>query len=169
MTNHLAAARVLDELLLELIGMGAAIPAHVAQELKAGRALASIGARGPGDAEPEAGSILESVEMNLLSQAEISAGAAYADAWQEKILAAQAQEASPSAYVNRMVQGVPRGVPWLRLQSSELAGTDPAEFELAAIPQEDGFTLIYGTQEKIEELLKHMRKKQGKVGFQRNS
>ena len=178
MTNHLAAAKVLDELLLELIEKGAAIPAQVAEELKAGRALAGIGLRKPDDAElaAKAGVVLEGVEMNLLSQAEITGGAAYADAWQERILAARARERpseAAAAYVNRMVKGVPKGEHWIRLQTSELADADPAAFGLTAAAQEDGFTLVYGKKESVTAFLNEIRQKEihqnGKVGFQRNS
>jgi len=173
MLNHLAAAKVLDELLLELIEKGAAVPAQVSEDLKAGRALAGIALRGPGDTQLEAraGAVLEGVEMNLLSQAEITAGAAYADGWQGRIYAAREQpsQAAPTAYANRMVKGVPKGEHWIRFQTSELAATDPADFGLTAKAQEDGFTLVYGNKNNISAFLKEIRKKLGKVGFQRDS
>ena len=173
MTNHLAAAKALDELMLELIEKGAQIPGHVARDLKAGRSLASIGLRSPDDVEiaAKAGGILESVEMNLLSQAELVGGADYSDAWQQAILAAREQpsQAAPAAYVNRMVKGVPRDARWVRLQAP--ADTDPAAFGLTAAAQEDGFTLVYGSKSNLSAYLNDIRQKQqnGKVGFQRNS
>ena len=173
MTNYLAAAKVLDELLLELIEKGVAVPAQVAEELKAGRGLAGIALRGPGDVELEAkaGAVLEGVEMNLLSQAEITAGAEYADEWQRRIAAAVAAKPTSrtAGAANRMVQGVPRGEHWIRFQTSELANTDPAAFGLTAAAQEDGYTLLYGKQENIQTFIKNIRQKQGKVGFKRNS
>ena len=162
----LAAAKVLDELLLELIEKGAAIPARVAEDLKAGRALAGIGLRKPDDEElaAMAGAVLESVEMNLLSQAEIIADAAYAEDWQGRIYSARTQEqplgAAQTPYVNRMVKGVPKGEHWIRFQTSELADADPAAFELTANPQEDGFTLIYGKKENVTAFLKEISKKE---------
>jgi len=171
MMNHLAAARVLDELMLELIDRGAEIPDKVAGELKAGRALAGIALRGPDDMElaAKAEAVLEGVEMNLLSQAEIIAGGPCADAWQARILAAREQAPQAAAYVNRMVQGVPRGEHWIRLQTSQLEDADPAAYGLTAKAQEDGYTLIYGRQENVNAFLQYIRKKLGKVGFKRNS
>lgn len=177
MANDLAAAKALDELMLALMAQDVEIPAHVAEDLKAGRALAGMGARKPEDAElaAKAATVLEGVEMNLLAQAELAFGTEQSDAWQEKINAAR--ELPPDAaavYVNRMVKGVPRGEPWLRVRTSELedTGTDPTAFGLAAAAQEDGYTLIYGKQESIDGFLKHIRKqleKLGKVGFKRDS
>jgi len=177
MTNHLAAAKKLDELLLELIEKGAVIPAQVTEDLKAGRSLASIGLRNPGDEElsAKAGGILESVEMNLLAQAEITSGAAYADGWQA--LTAQARkepfDTLPVSCVNRMVKGVPKGEHWIRFQASEMADTDIAASGLTAVTQEDGFTLVYGKKENITAFLDIMRQnkthQKGKVGFPRNN
>ena len=172
MTNYLAVARALDELLLELIEKGAAIPAQTAEDLKAGRALAGISLRGPEDTAmaEKAGAVLEGVEMNLLSQAEIAGGAAWADEWQARILAAGEQPAQAiTVYANRMVKGVPKGEHWIRLRSAELADADPVAYELTAAAQEDGYTLLYGKQENVNEFLKYIRNKQGKVGFKRNS
>jgi len=177
MTNLLAAAKVLDELLLELIKRGAAIPAQITEDLKAGRALASISLRQPNDEElsAKAGGILEGVEMNLLSQAEITVDAAFADSWQFRAVQAreQALEAVPSAFVNRMIKGVPKGAHWIRFQTAEMADADPGAFGLTAAPQEDGFTLVFGKKEKVTAFLDEMRLKaaqqKGKVGFPRNS
>ena len=151
MTNHLAAAKALDELLLELIDKAAAIPDHVAEALKAGRSVAAISARIPEDGEiaVKAFAALESVEMNLLTLAEIAGGAEYADAWQKRIEDARAEELPAAAHASRMVQGVPKGERWIRFQTSELTDADPADFGLTAVPQEDGFTLIYGKKENM--------------------
>ena len=177
MTNHLAAAKVLDALLLELIEKGAAIPAQVTTDLQAGRSLAGISLRKPDDDElaAKAGVVLEGVEMNLLAQAEIMAGAAYADGWQARVAQALEQplEAASAVYANRMVKGVPKGEHWFRFQSSRLADTDPAAFGLTAVAQEDGFSLVYGKKENTTAFLDAVRQKEnhqrGKVGFPRNT
>lgn len=162
--NHLAAAKVLDELLLELIHKGAVIPAQVTEDLKSGRTLAGIAMRKPDDAElaAKAGVVLESVEMNLLSQAEITVDAAYADSWQGLIDKAREQdsEASSAAYVNRMVKGVPKGERWIRLQTTEPMEVDPEAFGLTAAAQEDGFTLVYGKKESITAYINEIRQKE---------
>jgi len=158
--NHIAAAKVLDRLLLELIKKGATIPAQVAEELKSGRALASIGLRKPDDPElaAKAGAVLEGVEMNLLAQAEITVGVAYAESWQRLI--AQAQEQPLEAASGRMVKGVPKNERWIRFQTSELADADPAAFSLTAAAQEDGFTLVYGKKENVTAFLNKIRERE---------
>jgi len=176
MKNHLAAAKVLDELLLELIENGAAVSAHVVEDLKAARALASMAARQPGKneaLEANGAATLENVEMNLLSQAEITGGAAYADAWQARIAEAY-QEESVSPAATKMPHGVPRGEYWVRIQTSTLEETGAAPAGVTAgAAQEDGFTLVYGKKENVTAFLDEIRQKEirqnGKVGFQRNS
>ena len=171
MTNHLSAAKALDELMLALIGQGAKIPAHEAEGLKAGRSLAAIHARQPDTEETaaKAAAALENVEMNLLSLAELQGGADYANAWQARIASAYQEEMVPPAAA-KMAYGVPKGVHWIRFQTAELPGDIPPEsYDLTANPQEDGYTLIYGKKESIAAFLKDIRQKLGKVGFKRNS
>ena len=175
MTNQLAAAKALDELMLELIGKGLPASPHVVDDLKAGRALASMEARQPGsnpELEAKIMPVLESVEMNLLALAEMAGGTAYADAWQGKIAEAYRSPMQAPPIAGKM-RGVPRDAYPIRIQTSELEGCAPAEeLELTALEQEDGYTLIYGKKENISIFLKGIRQnqeKQGKVGFQRNS
>ncbi|MCL2508910.1 MAG: DUF2096 family protein [Oscillospiraceae bacterium] len=167
MANNLSAAKVLDELMLELLAGGMTIPAHVTDDLKAGRSFASISARSPGDADIDikAASVLESVEMNLLALAEISGGAEYAEAWQKRIIAAYEEAAAkiPLSAV-KMVQGVPKSAYWVRVQTSWLAQagyTDgpPESLALSAIAQEDGYTLIYGEKENVISFLKKIKER----------
>ena len=178
--NYLAAAKALDELMLELLGKGLTIAPHVVEDLKTGRALASMAARQqaasqePGNAELE-GKIapaLERVEMNLLALAEMAEGAAWADLWQGKIAGAYRSPPQAPPIAGKM-RGVPRDAYPIRVQTSALAGCAPPEaLDLTVAPQEDGYTLIYGTKENISVFLKDIRlqqEKQGKVGFKRDS
>jgi len=175
MLNYLTAAKALDELMLELIDKDLPAPAHVVDDLKASRALASMEARQPGAnpaLEAKIMPVLERVEMNLLSLAEMAGGTEYADGWQGKIAGAYQSPAQAPAIPGKM-RGVPRDAWPIRIQTSELEGCQPAdELELTAIEQEDGYTLIYGKKENISVFLKGLRQiqeKHGKVGFQRNS
>ena len=175
MNNYLAAAKALDELMLELIGQGLPASPHVVDDLKAGRALASMEARQPGgnpELEGKIAPVLERVEMNLLALAEMAGGAAFADSWQGKIAEAYQSPAQAPPIPGKM-RGVPRDAYPIRIQTSELEGCEPPEaLGLTAIEQEDGYTLIYGNKENISVFLGGVRRnqeKQGKVGFQRNS
>jgi len=169
--NYLAAAKALDALMLELIARGIPIPPHTVDDLKAGRALASMAARDPSgtDIEAKIVPVLESVEMNLLSLAETADGADYADSWQQRIAEAyQAPMQAPP--IAGKLHGVPRDAYPIRIQTSELGGMAPAEeLGLTVAAQEDGYTLIYGKKESVTAFLKDIRQKLGKVGFQRNS
>ena len=172
MLNNLSAAKALDALMLELIARGADIPAHVAEDLKAGRALAGMAARQPGNTEIEAkiAPMLERVEMNLLSLAEIQGGAAFAEAWQKRVAAAYLEPAESPPAAPKRAPIVPGDSRWLRIQTSELGDITSAEKPgLTAIAQEDGYTLIYGNEENITALLDNIRQKQGRAGFKRNS
>jgi hypothetical protein len=170
MNNYLAAARAMDSLLLELAGKGLTPPPRALEDLKAGRALASMATREPQGAQLEAkiAPLLESVEMNLLSLAETAGGAEFADVWQAKLAAAYRSPAQATSTAGKM-RGVPRDVYPIRIQASALEGVTPPEaLGLAMIEQEDGYALIYGKKENISVFLDNMRRKQGKVGFKRN-
>ena len=175
MNNNLSAAKVLDELMLELIGKGLSPPPHVVEDLKAGRALAGMAARAAGgnaELEDKIAPVFERVEMNLLALAEMAGGMEYADSWQGRIAGAyQAPAQAPPAAAK--IQGVPRDAYPIRIQTAALEGCAPSEeLDLTAIAQEDGYTLIYGKKENISVFLRGVRRqqeKQGKVGFKRNS
>jgi len=169
--NYLSAAKVLDELMLELIEKGMAIPTHVTEDLKAARALASMAARQPGcdeALEVKIASALERVEMNLLALAEAQAGHAGADSWQHRIAGAY-QEPPQAPPAPKRVQGAPRGSYWVRIQTSQLEGVALPEGDFTAVAQDDGYTLAYGKQETVTQFLNDIRQKLGKVGFKRNS
>jgi len=172
MTNYNAAARMLDELMLELIEKGATIPLHVVDGLKSGRSLASIEQQQPGDAgvAMKTTTILQNVEMNLLSLAEAVGGVEYADGWQKRIDGAYQEEAAaPPRPVSKFVSGVPKGKHWVRVQATELAAVQEfetllGEFALSALAQEDGYMLIQGDKENVSAFLKEIRQIIGKNG-----
>ena len=168
-SNYLNAARVLDELVLELKGKGIKIPGHTVDELKSGRSLASICARQPedGDSCVEAMIALENAEMNLLALADVNFGKEAAEAWQLKIKTAyldqSLQPSKPAA--SRIASGVPRGEYWIRLQSDYLGSIDGArdllnDAPLSAVRQDDDFILIYGRKEDVSEFLSRVREMQ---------
>jgi len=169
MLNYHSAAKILDLLMIELIEKGAEIPAHVVGDLKSGRSFASILLRSPGDdidIAAKAALALENVEMNLLSAAEIKAGADYAEMWQKKIIEAYKEDIVKPAPVSasRLVSGVPKGEHWIRVQTSELTefykqipDKPPEAFGLAALGQGDGFTVIYGKKENVTDFLNCMK------------
>jgi len=171
--SYLNAAKVLDELMLELIARGLEIPGHVIDELKAGRSFVGISSRNPEDINiaAKAELALQNVEMNLLALAEIDAGTDYAEAWQRRVAGAYNKEFTPGAPVSgsRMVSGVPKGEHWIRVQTSELADERPGDFALTAKPQDDGYTLIYGKKEDISAFLNKIRQKFRKDGCEINA
>ena len=168
MMNYHSAAKVLDALMIELIQKGAEIPAHVAGDLKSGRSFAGILLRTPDDIDisAKAAFILENVEMNLLSLAEIKFGADYAETWQKAIIGAYREEAANTtpASASKAVSGVPKGEYWVRVQTSELTAFYerepdklPETFKLIAVEQKDGYTLIYGKKENATAFLNCMK------------
>jgi len=167
MTNYYAAARVLDELMLELLERGISIPAHVTDDLKAGRTFAGIWHRQPGDADVamKVTTILQGVEMSLLALAETDFGADYADGWQRKITGAYMEEAGSDkpAPVSRYITGAPKGDRWVRIRPADLAipdfGSLIGGFSLSCAEQEDGWVMIHGEKEKVSAFLEAVRGK----------
>ena len=164
MLNYYSAAKILDTFMIELIKKDIEIPPRVIDDLKAGRSFASILLRTPEDIDiaAKAAFALESVEMNLLSLAEIKFGLDYAEEWQKKIIAAYKEEIAgiAPASASKLVSGVPKGEHWIRVQTSELAefykqipDKPPEDFELTAAEQNDGYTLIYGKKENVTAFL----------------
>ena len=177
MKNYLSMAKALDELMLELIEKGVQIPGNVADDLKSGRSLAGIQSRQPcdGNVSVKAMSILENVEMNLLSLAESTVGRDHAENWQRKIESALAGDGfdhcpapspSPSTSATRYNSGVPRGEYWIRVMESELSPVSHEleglldGFELNSLPQDDGYLLLYGKKENVTSFLRDIRDKE---------
>jgi len=168
-------AKALDELMLDLLKKGAKIPGYVTDDLKSGRSLAGIHSRQSceNDTSAKVMSILENVEMNLLSLAESAEGREYAEKWQQKINDAQICDsgdscASPLPYATatKYNTGVPRGEYWIRIMESELSPFNNEieglldGFDLISLPQDDGYLLIYGKKENVTSFLKDIRDKE---------
>jgi len=173
MTNYLAAAKLLDELLLELLQKGMDIPAHVVDDLKTGRSLANICMRQPDDeAAAKTLATLQNVEMNLLALAEAGFGLETAEAWQRRLNEAYSEEAGqPQASASRFVAGLPKSAHWIRLQADYMASVEEvdidallAQFALNTVPQDDGYLLIYGGKEEISAFLKEIREMIRRMG-----
>jgi hypothetical protein len=164
MTNYVAAASVLEELMLLLLEKGADVPKQVAEELRSGRSYAGMSKQVGGDCELETKTLIafQNVEMNLLSQAEITFGREIADSWQIKLN--QAKESAPVAAKPslRYITGVPKGSYQIRVQTEYLETADNLEemlagYKLKTIPQEDDFVMIYGEKENVMNFLKEIR------------
>ena len=171
MANYHSVAKILDELMLELIQRDVAIPPHVVDDLKAGRSFASIWLRQPNDeVADKAMFALQNVEMNLLSLAEINAGKENADVWQRRIIEAYQEDikqAAPPA-ASKYVTGVPKGRHWIRIQAAELAVVEGLSalldsYLLSSVAQEDGYLLIYGAKEDVSAFMKEIRQIIGKM------
>jgi len=188
MSNYLGMAKALDELMLELIKKDAEIPGNVTGDLRSGRSLAGIFSRQPceGDTAIKTMSILENVEMNLLSLAETVGERDYAEKWQQKINDALMSDGaiaggaiaggasagatctdgntpSQPASAWKYNSGVPRGEYWIRVKESELEPVSHEldglleSFGLKALPQDDDYLLLYGKKENVSAFLKDIR------------
>ena len=170
MANCQNAAKVLDELMLELMEKGITIPRQAVDDLKSGRSFANIGIRQPNDSDIEAKAMfaLQNVEMNLLSLAETGISAEYAEKWQGRILKAYSEETTQVSAASAFVSGVPKGKHWIRIQASELSEVHGFQKlldanMLSSVAQEDGYLLIYGKKEGVTAFLKEIRKMIGKM------
>jgi len=167
-------AKALEELMLELLKKGVEIPGNVADDLKSGRSLAGVNARQSceGEASAKVMSILENVEMNLLSLAESAVGREHAEKWQQQIEDALKSDggdscrAAPPVSASKFVPGLPRGEYWIRVKESELSPVSHElaglldGFELKSLPQDDGYLLLYGKKENVTSFLKDIRDKE---------
>jgi len=179
MINCISAAKVLDELMLDLIDRGIDIPGHVADDLKAGRLMARLGSRQSDDAasETKARAALESVEFNLLALVDIHLSVEAAEAWQRKINSAYQEEITaqvPQVSAPKFGSGVPKGDRWVRLQLDYLNTVEDADkmldkYAVSILEQEDGYLMIHGRNEDISAFLKELRQKVGKLGSKCNN
>ena len=166
MSNFPGMAKVMDELMLDLMKRGVDIPGFVTDDLKRGRSLAGIYSRDPceGDTAVKTMSILENVELNLLALADIHFGKEAAEGWQRRIESAlleQAPQAKPVP-VSSFTSGAPRGDHWVRVQSDYLDTVDGARdllsgYAVSIIDQDDGYLLIHGKKENVTAFLKEIR------------
>ena len=179
MIDYLHIIKVLDGLMLELIGKGADIPRHISEDLRSGRSLAGICTLQTGDYDdvaPKVMVLLESIGMNLLSLAEERCGIEYAEEWQRRIIGAysndntvqQKQRLQVKPKLPTFVTGVPKGEYWIRIDGSELSPVSGdldemlTAFGLTANDQDDGYILLYGSKDNVSSFLKDIRRKVGK-------
>lgn len=163
------ACRKLEELMLELIKKGVAIPQQVIDDLKSARSLISVFQAEPEDSETavEPTPFLEKAEANLLCLAEAEIGKEYADEWQKKVSVAYWEKAEKPLSGPKFVSGIPKSEYWIRIKTTDLAiGSEISElmnrFALAARPEEDGYLLIHGKKEDVSSFLKEVRQKVGR-------
>ena len=164
MSNVYNAAKVLDQLLQEIVALQETVPQHIIDDLKTGRSYANILRRSPLDTEvaEKASIVLETAAMNLLALAETHKGAAFADAWQERIAAAYDEELPPLVSSSVFAAGLPKGVYWIRYQTAELKRIITVnellqQHDLSTIEQDDGFTLVYGIKDQVLAFLHEIR------------
>jgi len=165
MMNYDNALKKLDELVVELLDKGLSIPQHFFDEIKSARSMAKICRADPNkaDAVMNGAPFLEIAEMNLLAIAEAGCGKEYADIWQRAIAEAYNQP-DGGAKSAGFVSGVPKTDYWIRIDPSEInLGSDetaqlPAELNLSAKPQPDGYLLIHGAKENVMAYLREVRR-----------
>ena len=129
------------------------------------------------ETEAKAMAVLQNVEMNLLSLAEILNDSAYAESWQMRINEAYASEASnftTSPSSSAYVVGIPKGVYWIRIQEEYLVGLENREellkeYDLSSKIQDDGCILVFGKKENVTLFLKTVREIVGKMGVKCNN
>ena len=164
MYNFESVAKTLDELLQELLSKGVSVAEHVIRDLKELRSLAGILQRDPDNPDLLQKTMIakEKVEMNLLALAEIHVDQTYSDTWQNRVSESLVSEIVKTVRISPQVAGVPHGSYWVRYLTDDLAGIPNgcqllAEYGLQTIPQEDGYSLIYGDKEKVIAFLKALR------------
>ncbi len=161
----------MEELILELIQTGAAIPAQIITDMQTCRSLVSIAESNPADPEAaqKATLQLQMLEAQLVILADSVSGKEYADRWQADLSTAYTENAKKPSVKKTFVSGVPKGCDWIRIDIAEITMDDELRgliqnLGLSSVPQEDGYLLLYGKKEDISHFLKEVRKRAGKKG-----
>lgn len=164
--NYRSVCSRLEELMVELMDRGVAIPQLVIEDLSAGRTLVNVFKTEPDelDAAFETSPYLSKVEMSLLSLADAAFGKAYSDEWSNRIARAyQEPAAKESSARPAYTSGIPKGEYWVRLKTADLTVGEQqlvtllAQFGLSAQVQE-GALLVHGRKEDVSALIKEVRR-----------
>ncbi|UCE43466.1 MAG: DUF2096 family protein [Candidatus Bathyarchaeota archaeon] len=159
---------LLADLLTELKKTGETIPANIMKDLRSAKTMIKILKADPTHTEniPRVEIYLENLEFHLVPAAQKRFGIEFVDQWMKKLEEAKKRicDDEEEAAAPRFVPGIPRGERWIRVQVSKETPQRnierlAEENKLSYRTQEDGYLLVYGSDEGIKSFIKRLSKK----------
>ncbi|PVX23893.1 MAG: hypothetical protein CW691_09420 [Candidatus Bathyarchaeum sp.] len=155
--------KILADLLIELQKMGEKVPVDVMTDLRSAKTIIQVLKADPTHTESisRVDTYLRSVESYTIFTAE-KMGTKTAKEWLRKLEPKQiAENKEKSETVSRFIPGVPRDTNWMRIQISEDTPQEDVkklvkENRLACKTQENGYILVYGSEDDIKSFVKKM-------------
>ena len=159
--------KALADLYSDLRKKGELIPNEIMKDLRSAKTMIQILKADPTNIEniPRVETYLENLEFHLAPAAQKRFGTEYVDQWMKKLEEAKKRICDEEeAAAPRFVPGIPRGERWIRVQVSKetpqrnierLAEENKLSYRI----QEDGYLLVYGSDEGIKSFIKRLSKK----------
>jgi hypothetical protein len=165
--GYLTAWKVLEEIIADFRKRGLTIPAETMDDLKSAKTLINILKADPcrEDTSQKVEAYLLNLESYLISQAQKEFGPKYVEEWLNRLdKASQKQQEEEEETETRFVPGVPREQKWIRVKPTgkltlERIRQLAVESELSVSVQNDGYVLVYGSDDRIKEFVKKMATK----------
>lgn len=156
--------KVLEELFVELMKKGVAVPEELLDDLKSAKTLITIYNTDPTalEAATQIEMYLNNVESNLLYLTESDLGKKYADKYLERIYEARQKGLGEKVTVpSKFVSGVRKDEHWIRIDISDLVNGREIDkllkkLSLSSKPQEDGYMLVHGKEENVKAFVKEI-------------
>lgn len=165
--GYLTTWKVLEEIIADFRKRGLTIPAEIMDDLKSAKTLINVLKADPcrDDTSQKVEAYLLNLESYLISQAQIEFGSKYVEEWLNRLdKASQKPNEEEQESETRFVPGVPREQKWIRVKPTgeltlEKIRQLAEESELSISVQNDGYVLVYGSDDRIKELVKKMATK----------
>lgn len=165
--DYLAAWKVLEEMIVDFRKRGMPIPANIISDLRNARTLINVLRADPSrlDIGQKVEKYLRSVEAYLISQGQERFGAVYVEKWLKRLDEANKKVLEEEGKT-RFISGLPQGHKWIRVKpSTELPVEElealADESNLSCNVQDDGYLLVYGSEESVKDFVKKMTVKYG--------
>jgi hypothetical protein len=166
--GYLAVWKILDKMVADFRERGAIVPDKIMDDLKSARTTLNAlkTPQGSGEALEKIDAYLANVESYLVSEGEKHYGKQYSGMWLKKINEASRKTSDEEEEKARFIPGLPREQNWIRVKPSsdlplEKLKTLANESNLLCKSQDDGYLLIYGTDERLKNFVKKMTTEQG--------
>jgi len=164
MINYDSVCRRLEELLVELLGVGCEVPARINDQLNSARRMINIYRTTPSELDfvMRNSPLLQIAEVDLTAIAEEALGMESAEAWQRKIIAAYTEPSAGLAKPRAYVSGIPKTDHWVRIQTAEIPEEADmpsllSQYGLNADEQTDATVIIRGEKENAKKFIGEIR------------
>lgn len=164
--GYYSAWQVLENMISDFRKRGINVPEEVMTNLKSAKTMIKILKADPsrGETLQKIEEYLGNVESYLISEGQKAFGDEYVKAWLKRL--EEANRKVDEETETRFVAGLPREEKWVRVKPSaelnlEKLKKSAEELNLSYNIQNDGYLLVYGTDECIKEFVKKIAAKYG--------